>query len=357
MEEELSAIRNDIDQIDSAMIILLNKRLDCALRVGEVKKKYSAETKTAPVIYRPEREAQIFRRIIEKNPGPMSNKMIFTIFRDIISACRNSEARITSAVLGPTGTFTEKAAHQHFGPGTEFTLRDTITGVFDCVSAKSVLYGVVPLQNTLSGTVVETANCFASNDVKIVGEVLLRINHCLASKCKDLAGIEVLFAHPQSFQQCANWIKTTLPHARVEMCSSNAISATKAANTSNSATIASRELAALHNLDLVAESIQNDGLNLTQFVIISPNQVLPPSGRDKTAILITGKDIDFGFIDPLESIKFEKIPNSYFTLLQIQGHASEMVVQQFIEILAEKSIDYKFLGSFPEALSIDDLDR
>ena len=177
--DDLQGLRNEIDAIDQQIQRLLNERASCAKRVAEVKLKElelsGAGADQRPVFYRPEREAQVLRKVMERNEGPLDPKEVAHIFREIMSACLALEQPMEIAYLGPQGTFTQAAALKHFGHSVITRPVGNIAEVFDAVERKICDYGVVPVENSTEGMVTHTLDKFINSPLKICGELELPI--------------------------------------------------------------------------------------------------------------------------------------------------------------------------------------
>jgi chorismate mutase/prephenate dehydratase len=169
----LEQLRSDIDSVDQQIQDLLNRRA----RLAEAVAKAKFATEANPVFYRPEREAQVLRKVMERNEGPLSDATMARLFREIMSACLALEAPQSIAFLGPEGTFTQAAALKHFGQDAIVRPIATIDEVFREVEAGSAHYGVVPVENSSEGVVNHTLDCFKSSSLNVIGEVELRIHH------------------------------------------------------------------------------------------------------------------------------------------------------------------------------------
>ena len=175
MTDSLDNLRNQIDELDQQLQNLLNERATLAHKVAEVK----TATDPNPVFYRPEREAQVLRRVKERNQGPLDGETMARFFREVMSACLALEQRMKVAFLGPEGTFTQQAALKHFGHAVESLPLGAIDEVFREVESGAANYGVVPVENSTEGVVNHTLDTFMTSSLKICGEVELRIHHHL----------------------------------------------------------------------------------------------------------------------------------------------------------------------------------
>ena len=180
--DDLSKLREEIDKIDSKIVNLINKRGKLAIRVGAKKKKNE--------IYRPDRESMVFKNIRAINNGPITNKVLETIYTEVISACRSLEKSITVSCLGPEGTFSEEATRKRFGFLTELSLCGSIDEVFSCVENQQTDYGIVPIENSTEGAVGRTLDLLLNTNLKICGEINLPVHHCLLSNEKDFYKIK-----------------------------------------------------------------------------------------------------------------------------------------------------------------------
>src|SRR5690606_1799528 len=201
-EQILLDLRNQIDAIDDDIGRLISDRARCAQEVAEVKKsKLSPDAQI--LFYRPEREAQVLRKAMERNKGPLSNEEMARLFREIMSACLALENPIKVAYLGPEGTFTQQAALKHFGHSAVALPFAAIDEVFREVEAGAVNYGVVPVENSTEGVVNHTLDNFMGSNLKICGEVELRIHHNLmVSAVTNTNSISRIYSHSQSLAQC-----------------------------------------------------------------------------------------------------------------------------------------------------------
>src|SRR6202008_161286 len=192
MTDKLKPLREQIDAIDAQILDLLSRRARIAQQVGQVK----AETK-APV-FRPEREAQVLRGVAERNPGPLAGREVQTIFREIMSACRGLEKRVTVAYLGPAGTFSEQAVYQQFGSAVECLPCVSIAEVFRATEAGTADFGVVPVENSSEGAVNRTLDLMLATTTVISGEISIPVHHSLMTRTGSMEGVQVICAHSQA---------------------------------------------------------------------------------------------------------------------------------------------------------------
>lgn len=199
-DNKLLPLRDKIDAIDAQILELLNERARVAQEVGHVK----AET-NAPV-FRPEREAQVLRNVAHNNPGPLQDEDVQTIFREVMSACRALERRVTVAFLGPVGTFSEQAVYQQFGRATLNLPCVSIDEVFRATEAGTADFGVVPIENSSEGAINRTLDLLLQTSLVISGELSIPVHHSLMTKLGNMDGITSICAHSQALAQCQAWL-------------------------------------------------------------------------------------------------------------------------------------------------------
>src|SRR5690554_4186727 len=290
MSDEASALaklRERIDQIDRQIQQLISERARCAQQVGEVKQRSQSEEE--PVFYRPEREAQVLRAVMERNEGPLSNEEMARLFREIMSACLALEKPMRIAYLGPEGTFTQAAALKHFGHSVNSVSMATIPEVFREVEAGAANYGVVPVENSTEGVVNHTLVMFITSRLKILGEVQLRIHHhLLALPDADRQNITRIYSHQQSLAQCRQWLDAHWPQVERIAVSSNAEAARRASQEAGAAAIAGEMAGELYGLVPIAKNIEDRPNNTTRFLIVGPDQV---AARDRKSTRLNSSHV------------------------------------------------------------------
>ena len=356
--EQLNAIRARIDSIDEQIQNLINARAGAAAEVARIKQQGGGEA----VFYRPEREAQVLRMVKERNQGPLDAEEMARLFREIMSACLALEYPLNIAFLGPEGTFTQAAALKHFGHSVTTTPLGSISDVFQEVEAGNCQYGVVPVENSSEGVISHTLDMFFSSPLRICGEVTLRIHHNLLSNASSLDEIEKLYSHQQSLAQCRGWLDRNLPHVERIAVGSNAEAAAMAREDPHAAAIASETAGEIYHLGVLAHNIEDEPGNTTRFLIIGQQQV-PPSGEDKTSLLISTKNEAGGLHRLLEPLaehgvsmtRIESRPSrrgvwDYVFFIDVDGHKDEAHVAQALAALEKQAGMYKVLGSYPKAV-------
>ncbi|MDG1444998.1 MAG: prephenate dehydratase [Methylophilaceae bacterium] len=298
MTDLLKKFREQIDAIDGQLLKLANERAKLAREIGHVKED--------GVIYRPEREAQVLRRMQDENQGPLSSEAVSNIFRAVMSNCRALEKKLSIAFLGPLGTYTEEAALKQFGKGCNAIVCGSIDEVFRTLEADQADYAVVPVENSTEGAVGLTLDLLLSSSLIVSGEVTLPIHHCLLSKQTDISQISHVFSHGQSLSQCHEWLNRTLPTVQREAVTSNAYAAQMihdlvATDGTFAAAIASKRAAELFELNILAANIEDDPKNTTRFLVLGKHDVAA-SGKDKTSLALTTKNKPGAMFDLLEPL-------------------------------------------------------
>ena len=355
--EELVRLRHGIDEIDAQLLALLTQRARLAHRVGEIKHGN---------LYRPEREAQVLRRIAELNPGPLPDAAVQHLFREIMSACLALEQPLTIAYLGPAGTFTEAAARKHFGAAPTLLPCPSIDDVFRAVEAGQAHYAVVPVENSTEGAIGRTLDLLLSSALQICGEVVLRIHQNLMSHAKKLDEIVKVYAHAQSLAQCHEWLNRHLPTVPRLPVASNAEAARLASQEEGTAAIGGEAAAQLYQLAILAANIEDDPHNTTRFLVLADHDA-GPSGCDRTSLVCSAQNRPGAVHDLLEPLKthgvsmskFESRPAralsgspwEYVFFIDLEGHRLDVSVAAALEAMREKVAFMKLLGAYPRAVA------
>jgi len=358
MNKELEAIRQRIDAIDAELQQLISERASLAQEVARVK---LAEGESA-VFYRPEREAQVLRRVRANNQGPLPDEELVRIFREIMSACLALEQRMRIAFLGPEGTFTQAAALKQFGHSVSTTPLATIDEVFREVEAEGADYGVVPVENSTEGVINHTLDRLINSPLCISGEVELRIHHHLMGNVAGLEAVQRVYSHQQSLAQCRKWLDTHLADVERVDVSSNAEAARRAAGENGAVAVAGEAAAGLYGLKVLARNIEDQPDNTTRFLVIG-RKANPPSGSDKTSLLVSTRNQAgalFSLLKPLADngvsmTRIESRPSrrgmwEYVFFVDIDGHAEDERVRTALDELDARASLFKILGSYPKAV-------
>lgn len=355
--KQLQQLRENIDATDDQLLELLNRRASLAGQVAEVKRSEDEHS----FFYRPEREAQVLQKIIDSNQGPISNEEAARIFREIMSVCLALEMPLQVAYLGPKGTFTQAAALKHFGHSVKTEALGSIAQVFRDVEAGDSHYGVVPIENSIEGVVNYTLDLLINSNLKICGEVELRIHHYLLSKESDLSQIKKVFGHQQALAQCRGWLDEHLLYAERIHVASNAVGCQRAEQEEHVAAIASETAAELYGLTMLYKNIEDEPDNTTRFLILGKRDT-PASGNDKTSILFSAPNKPGALHDLLGCFasnnvsltRIESRPSrkgmwDYVFFADFEGHVSDPAVVTTLDQLKGTASLLKVLGSYPQA--------
>lgn len=359
--QDLAEIRKRINSIDERLQALINERATIAQQVGIAK----GELKSAVEYYRPEREAEVLRNVLDRNEGPMRDDEMLRLFREIMSACLAQQEPLKIGFLGPEGTFTQTAVFKHFGHSVRALPFHSIDEVFQEVECGAADFGVVPIENSTEGSVNNTLDMFLTSPLKIAGEIELKIEQHLMSKVAGLEKIERICAHEQSLAQCRSWLREYLPHVELIGMSSNAAGARRARDEDGTAAIGPDVAADVYDLTIMVNNIEDRPDNATRFLVIG-RELLAASGRDKTTILLSTDDTAGGagvlhnLLQPLAEhgvnmTRIESRPSrrknwDYVFFIDLEGHAEESPLSEALAKLQASSSLFRILGAYPKAL-------
>ena len=356
---DLDQLRARIDQIDGEIQRMIAERATLARDIGEIK-----GASATVDFYRPEREAQVLRAVVERNGGPLSDQEMVRVFREIMSACLAQEEPLKVAFLGPEGTFTQTAVMKHFGHSVRALSVPTIQEIFQEVEAGVADFGVAPVENSSEGTVNHTLDMFLTSPLKICGEVELRIHQHLMGRMKDLGRIRRICSHSQSLAQCRAWLAQYLPRVELIPVSSNAEAARRARDEEGTAALAGDAAAEVYELNVLFRDVEDHGDNTTRFLVIG-RKLFPPSGRDKTSMLLSSGETKgpgelLSLLGPLAKYgvnmtRIESRPSrrkkwDYVFFVDVDGHAEEEPLSQALQEVRAHTDLFRVLGAYPKAV-------
>ncbi|MBI1320006.1 MAG: prephenate dehydratase [Candidatus Hydrogenedens sp.] len=350
----LDDLRQRIDEIDQQVLHLLNERARRACEIGEIKRGENSP------FYVPEREKAVFDKLAQLNEGPLDAFAIKEIYREIISAIRALEKPTSVAFLGPRDTFSHMAALRVFGASAEYHPLPSFADIFTEVERGRIDYGVVPVESSMGGAVSDTLDRFLTSNLKIINEVLMHITQNLLGK-GPIEEVKRVYSKDNALLQCRNWLRANLPHAELIEVSSTAEAARRAAGEPGAAAIASKLAAETYQIDLLAERIEDAPHNYTRFLVIG-QQMVKPTGDDKTALLLSVRDrpgalyqllLPFAEHD-ISLTRIESRPSQqkaweYVFFLDILGHVEDEKIAAVLDKVADHARSLKVLGSFPRA--------
>jgi chorismate mutase/prephenate dehydratase len=353
----LEELRNQISKLDLQLVKLLNERARIVVEIGKLK------SKTGKPVYSPDREKEVFATITKANKGPLPDRCLVAIWRELMSGSFALERPLRIAYLGPGGSFSHTAAMLKFGQSVEYESLADIRSIFDEVSKGHCDLGLAPIENTTGGGVIETLDALIDSDVKICAEVLMAIHHSLLANC-SLNEIEKIYSKPEVFAQCRNWLSATFKEAQTVPVASSARAAQLAADEPKAAAIGSAIAAELYGLRVVCENIEDIANNITRFLVIGREDA-KPTGEDKTAILFSTAHKAGALADVLDVFKrysinltnIESRPSKkrqweYYFFVDFVGHRTDEHIQKGLEEAREHCLQLSILGSFPRAMEL-----
>ena len=346
--------RQAIDSIDAKLVALLNERIDHVQAIGQIKHRDGGS------IYAPHREKAVLDRVCALNEGSLPSESLRAVYREIMSAAIALEKPTTIAFFGPEATYTHQPAIRAFGASLGYQALKTIGDVFDEVSKERADYGVVPVENSTEGVVTHTLDMFVDSPLKIVAQIVMRIQHCLLGT-GERSEIKKLYTHPQPLGQCRIWLQTQIPHVEVIETSSTTRAAELAAKEPNAAAIAGALAAEHYGLNILESDIQDNAANATRFLVLG-KQCSPATGEDRSSIMVS---IDHSVgalhraIAPFQSLelnmsKIETRPSKrkaweYFFFIDFDGHMDDSKVKEAVALLERECNSVKILGSYPKS--------
>jgi chorismate mutase/prephenate dehydratase len=361
LPDSLEEVRVLIDELDRQILDLLSQRARAAEQVASIKER-DPDHQPGRSFYRPEREARVLARIRELNPGPLDDDTVAWLFREIMSACLAHERPLAIATLGPSGTFSELAATEAFGHGARLAFEPGIPEVFRAVSAGSVDFGVVPLENSSEGSVAVTLDSLAGSDLLLCGEVSLRIDQQLMAQADAPAQPRRIVSHAQSLAQCREWLDAHFPGVERLAVASNSAAAELAATDPEVFAVGPTLAAERYGLVIRAANIQDNVRNTTRFAVLGREPVAA-SGNDKTALLLSVTNEPGALsrlLAPLaeagiDVLRIESRPArdrvwDYVFFIDIAGHRDDARVAEALERLRPHCGQLRVLGSYPVPL-------
>ena len=354
----LEDLRGKIDDVDAQIVELIGERIRIAEEIGRGKK---AEGRLIEDKERENRVLENIKSIVRDKKIDISQEDIENIYQRIIAACRSIE-EVEVAFQGEVGAYSEEAVFQFFDASIQIRPRETLEEVFKVVEEGGVQFGVVPVENSLEGSISRVYDLLLDSTLRVCGEIELRVIHCLiASPEAGLDTIKRVYSHPQALAQCRSFLK----HLDAELIptydTAGSVKMIKESGMPDSAAIASARAAEIYGMKVIAREIEDNPNNFTRFFILS-REDSPPSGNDKTSIVFSTKDQPGALhqaldefarrnlnLSKLESRPTRQKPWQYNFYLDFEGHRKDKPAQEALESLEKTSIFVKVLGSYPKA--------
>jgi len=357
--ETLALLRKELAECDRLLVEAINRRGELSIRIGRIKR----ESKLA--VYDPAQERAVLDRLRRQGEGPLSSRQLESIFGEILSVSRALQEPLRVACLGPEASYTHLAARSHFGREARFSLLPSVVHVFDDVEKGKADWGVVPVENSLEGSVGITLDRMLLSPLRIRAEIFLRIGHCLLSKKRTAAGLKTVYSHPQAFSQCRGWLNAHLPRAVQVETDSTAAAAVKAAAEPKSAAVGSRLAGEIYGLNVLAEGLEDIPFNETRFLVVGGGENAP-TGRDKTSVLFSVSDVPGALYLALRPfarrrvnlMKIESRPVrgslwEYRFFADVEGHGRDRKVRRCLEELKPCTTFLKVAGSYPQGRRLE----
>ena len=352
--DNLRELRERIDELDREILRLLNERASVALGIREHKR----ESRVS--VYDPAREKEVERVLVELNSGPLPGDSVLSVYREIISACRALQSPLRVAYLGPEGSFSHQAAFSEFGSSSALIPFRGFEEVFEEVENARASFGVVPVENSIEGSVAVVLDLLSRSSLKVSAEIFLKINHFLLCKTGALSDVKVVASHPQAIAQCRRWLDRNLGSSRIRETASTAEAAKLASKEKEIAAVAGRHTASIYELKIVGSNIEDNNWNTTRFFVIG-NEAVRPTGEDRTSIVFSLKDkpgaLQKAFFQPfaearvdltkIESRPSKERPWEYLFFADFRGHKEDATIRPLLSKLSKNCIYLKVLGSYP----------
>jgi chorismate mutase / prephenate dehydratase len=351
--DPLHELRLQIDQIDQQLVDLLNSRANIVVQIGKLK-----QSQGTP-IYAPDREKAILDRVRSLNRGPLSDRCLEAVYREVMSGSFALEKPLRIGFLGPEGSFSHAASVSKFGSSVDYVPLTAIPAVFEEVVRGHVDYGLVPVENSIGGGIVDTLDAFLSSSAKICAEVLLTVHHNLLAN-QRWEKIEKIYSKAEVFSQCRNWLSATAKDRPTIPVDSTTTAAQMARDNPTVAAIGSRQAAELYGLHILFENIEDNPDNMTRFFVIG-REAARRTGDDKTAIMFTTAHKPGALAEVLDVFKenginltdIEKRPSrkvnwEYYFFIDAQGHADDPAMKVAIEQAKKHCLQLTVLGSYPK---------
>ena len=352
----LESIRGDIDALDREIVALLNRRLELAGEIGRLKRRDGA------AVYVPKREEEVLRKLAEMNPGPLREKALRAIYREIMSAAIALEKPTRIAFLGPEATYTHQAALKKFGASLDYNPYVNIADVFQAVEKGDADYGVIPVENSTEGAVFHSLDLLAETELKIVAQIHLEIAHSLFSR-SAVEEIVRVYSKDQALGQCRQWLQAHLPNAELIADSSTAAAVRRVREEAGAAAIAGSLAGRMYDVPEVAANIQDRAENITRFLVIGRETTGPvENGENKTSLVVSIRD-EVGALQKtiqpfssrsinlckIESRPSRRKPWDYYFFIDVIGHYEDAPVREAIRELEGYCPFVKWLGSYPNS--------
>ena len=354
---DLDELRKQIDVIDEQLVAILNQRAEIVVQIGKLKNQGGTP------VYAPDREKVVLDKIRKANRGPLPDKTLVAIYRELMSGSFALEKPLRIAYLGPQGSYSHLAAVGKFGASVEYEPVTDIRGVFEEILRERADFGIVPIENSVGGGVIDTLDALVETDVQICAEINRTIHHNLLANC-SLEAVERVYSKPEVFAQCQRWLSETNLAGKTIPVASTSKAAELAREEKAAAAIGSTLAAELYRLKVICESIEDATQNVTRFFVVG-EEAAQPTGDDKTSVVFTTKDEPGALVNVLAAFReggvnmsfIQSRPSKkrnweYYFFGDVKGHYSEAPLVDAIESARAHCLRLNVLGSYPRASEV-----
>lgn len=353
-KSKAASTETELRRLDKEILKLLNKRT--SMTTTSIEKLADPQDG----LFNPLSDDELWERLEGWNNGPLPNQAVRGVFSEVLSSARRRVKTQRVAYLGPQFSFTHIAAIERFGKRTDLIPVRTIAAVFEEVNRGHAEYGLVPIENSTDGRVVDTLDMFTRLPLRICGEIQINVHHNLMSRCQR-SDITEIYSKPQALSQCREWLARNMPQARLIEVTSTSTAAQLARDKPGVGAIASQQAAVEYNLQIVADDIEDNSNNVTRFAVIGDKET-KPTGADRTAILLQISHKPGSLADSLTIFKKNKInltwiesfplrgpETGYLFFLDFEGHCDDPNVSKALSALEKDAVRLEVLGSYPRS--------
>lgn len=352
------ALEATIRKLDREIVRLIGKRAAATTRFIQ------RQPDPQKVLFAPHADDELWEQLAKLNSGPLPAQAVRAVFREILSAARRQVKTQRVAYLGPPFSYTHLAAIDRFGKWADLVPVSTIASVFEEVNRGHADYGLVPIENSTDGRIVDTLDMFTRLPLRICGEVQISVHHNLLARCPR-SEITEIYSKPQALSQCRDWLAKNMPQSRLIEVTSTSTAAQLARDKPGAAAVASQQAAVEYELQIIADDIQDNRDNVTRFAVIG-EEASQPTGKDRTALLLQIPHKPGALADALVAFKKNRVNLTwiesfplrgqevgYLFFLDFEGHFKEAKTKRTLAELEKNAVRLEILGSYPRSEPLD----
>jgi len=352
----LEELRKKIDETDAQIIRLIAERIKVSEQIGQEKRKRGQQIQDLA------REQQVLENVKKlARQEKVDPSEIENIYQQVIALSRNVQGAVV-AFQGEIGAYSEEAAFRFFGNSIQVKPYEKLDDVFKVVEEGKAQFGIVPIENSLEGSISRTYDLLLDSSLRVCGETELRVIHCLIANPEvTLDSIKKVYSHPQALGQCQAFLR----HLNLEIIptydTAGSAKMIKEMGITDGAAIASTRAAEIYSMKILARDIADNPNNFTRFFILAKEDS-PPTGSDKTSIVFSVKHRPGALYEFLKELAVRKInltkiesrptrqkPWEYNFYLDFEGHREDKIAREALEQLEQSALFLKVLGSYPKA--------